>query len=152
MPGWTFYRNGQPLPAPGPRDALLPFVRSMVGILEHSGGAVVLVPLDGDLELRTDKHGRCELALRGEKPRLAPGDRIRYRFGFAGADGGTKTARLLEFAEQFGVLHPGTAGYAAQLGCAAASSITVFSGGWRPRTARSRRPSPRLPCWDSCPW
>ena len=115
LPGWTFYRDGQPLPVPGPKDRPLPFDRGTVGILEHTGGAMVLIPLDGALELRTDKTGRCELPLPGEKPRLTPGDRIQYRIGFAGADGSTKAGQLLQFAEQFGALRPGTVAYAAQV-------------------------------------
>ncbi len=53
---------------------------------------------------------------------LAKGERVRYRVAFAGASGaaggmpkGTPVAKLVEFAEKFGVARPGQVGYDAKV-------------------------------------
>ena len=115
QPGWRFYRGGQPITEPGKDFPSMPLPRGTFGLLEHSGGAVMVIPLDGDLEFRVSRRGDFDLHLASDKSRWLPGERIRYRIALAGAEGGTTAARMLEFAEKFGIARPGSAGYAAQI-------------------------------------
>lgn len=111
MPGWTLYRNGQA--AAGPLEC--PFARGTFATLEHQGGSVVVVPLDGSLLCRLGPKGELSLWLAAEQAELPTGSRVHFRVGFAGAAGGTKAERLLEFARKFGIAEPGRQGYSPRL-------------------------------------
>ena len=121
MNGWAFYRDGRRIEPPK-QHVDLPFVRGLFGVLEHTGGSVVLIPMDGPLTLRLRRGGGFELYYTPKKPSPARGDVVRYRVAFAGASGasqgmpnGTTVAKMVEFAEKFGVARPGRVGYAARI-------------------------------------
>jgi len=112
MPGWVFYQGDKPIATPDMKGASGEFKRGIYAVLEHSGGSVVALPIEGPLHYNYYGKGSWGLNYVPEGGALKKGDRVRFRIGFAGAGGGTTTAKLLEFARKFGVANPGTAGYA----------------------------------------
>ncbi|MCY3023972.1 MAG: hypothetical protein NTW87_33755, partial [Planctomycetota bacterium] len=111
---WRLYANGKdalPLDA----DARGPFRRGSFALLDDRGGAVILAALDGPLDYRYSKGGVISLYYAPQSPELKKGDELAYSIGFAGAAGGTPTEAMLEFARNFGISSPGTAGYAPQV-------------------------------------
>lgn len=110
--GWVFYRDGKVASSPEMTGGVKAFSRGTFAALEHSGGSMIVVPLEGDLEYHYHKGGIYDLICRGGA--LKEGDRLHYKVGFAGASGGTTMAQLLDFARKFGVAQPGSVGYAPQ--------------------------------------
>jgi len=109
---WRLVVGGQP--ADAPEGA---FARGTLFTLEHPGGSVVLMPMDGALQYRwrQGKNGSVELFYRPCKPTLAKGETIFFRVAFAGAEGGLATEKILAYAAAFGALTPGTVAYAPQI-------------------------------------
>jgi len=121
MGGWVFYRDGKSVEVAG-NEMDLPFARGTFGVLEHTGGGAVVMPLEGPVTLHLRKDGGFTLFYAPPEGKLAKGDRLRYRIAFAGAPGagegmpkGTPREKLVEFAEKFGVAKAGTVGYDAKL-------------------------------------
>ncbi len=116
MAGWVFYRDGKPVASPGTNDLpFAPFERGVVGIHENVGGCEVLIPMEGPLQYRYFRNGNFTLSYKPPQPRMEKGSRIHYQVAFAGVKGGTSAAKLLEFAEKFGVTRPGQTAYAPTL-------------------------------------
>jgi hypothetical protein len=81
----------------------------------RSGGSVLLIALDDCLTYRCGKGGALSLQYKPDRKELAKGDALRFQVGFAGAGSGTKTAKMLDFARQFGIASPGEPRYAPQV-------------------------------------
>jgi len=111
--GWRLYSDGkEPLPD---ADARGDFRRGTFALLEDKGGAVIFMALDGPLEYRYGKGGTLSLCYSGSAGVLKKGETLAYSFGFAGAAGGTPAEAIVDFARKFGIVAPGTAGYAPQV-------------------------------------
>jgi hypothetical protein len=112
MPGWVIYRDGKPLAAPDANAVDGEFSRGTFAALEHSGGSVIVMPLEGPIEFHYRKGGMWRLNYQPKAKELPQGQRIRFQIAFAGAAGATPMAKMVEFAEKFGVAAPGKTGYA----------------------------------------
>ena len=119
---WRFYTNGVAVEVKQD-NMTLDFSRGTFGVLEHSGGSVVLAPLDGPLTLWINRNGDPHLYYRPADGQVVPaGTTLYYRVGFAGAPGaapgmpnGTSERRLVQFARDFGIAQPGQVGYEAAI-------------------------------------
>jgi hypothetical protein len=86
------------------------FAPGVILILQHLGGAVVLMGTGNNLTYEYNK-GNLTLYYQPGKGLLLPGDTIKYTVLFAGAGGQTKGDEIVDFARKFGVFTPGIAGY-----------------------------------------
>jgi len=110
----TLWRGGEIVAAPESGPVSGAFSRGTFATLEDKGGSVVLIGTGDDIAYEYNK-GNLVLYYRPGKTEFAKGDAIRYSVAFAGASAGTTTAKMVEFAQKFGVAKPGTTGYAPRL-------------------------------------
>jgi len=111
---WALHRDGRVIASPEMGSSEGAFSRGTFGTLEHGGGSVMLIALGDNLRYAYNK-GRVSLHYVTGKPRLAAGETVHYEVAFAGAAAGTTTSEMLNFARQFGVAKPATAGYSPRL-------------------------------------
>ncbi len=104
------WKNGEKIGTSDTQNIKGDFSPGVILILQHLGGAVVLMGTGGNLTYEYSK-GMLTVYYQTTKFTLLPGDVIKYNLLFAGAGGQTKNDEIINFARQFGVLTPGTAGY-----------------------------------------
>jgi hypothetical protein len=110
---WRIYRDGKPIATPGMDNAVGAFTRGTVAVLPDSGGAIVVMPMDGPLRFRYFRDGFFSVFYAPEgKSVLTKGEALHYTVAFAGGSGRKTTEEMLAFATQFGVMQPGVAAYA----------------------------------------
>jgi hypothetical protein len=113
---WQYFRGVEAIDLA--EGASLPTSRGTFAALEHAGGSLVLVPLDGPLQLVAERGGGWSLWYAPADGTIEKGQTLRYMVGFAGAAGsmpgqfdGTPMSKLVKFAEDVGVAHPGRTAY-----------------------------------------
>jgi hypothetical protein len=113
---WKFFHGDEEIELA--EDALLPAARGTFAALEHGGGSLVLIPMEGPLQLSANRGGGWSLWYIPTGGKIEKGQTMRYMVGFAGAAGsqpgqfdGTPMSELVKFAENFGVVHPGQTAY-----------------------------------------
>ena len=113
---WVIYQDGKRVAGPETGNTQGSFRRGTLALLEDPSGATVVMAMDDRLEYRYVKDwGWRLLYATAGRTELPKDEALHCTVAFAGANGTTPLAKMLEFAEKFGVTKPGTTGYSPRL-------------------------------------